>query len=100
MSEASETLGLSEEQLAYYQLASDFAAEQMLPHAEEWDRDKVFPAQVRNQSARATWLRGGPSKLCTHGLSNRPSSPPLLAALYRILWDACFQSTNQTAIML
>ncbi len=43
---------LSEEQAAFQATARDFAREQLLPHAAEWDEEKVFPvAQLRAAAA-------------------------------------------------
>jgi alkylation response protein AidB-like acyl-CoA dehydrogenase len=43
---------LSEDQAAFQATARSFAREQLLPHAAEWDEDKVFPAaQLRAAAA-------------------------------------------------
>ena len=41
----------SEEQRAIRDLARDFAAEQMAPHAALWDADKIFPAETLRAAA-------------------------------------------------
>lgn len=45
------TFGLSEDTLAFRDAAKDFAMAEMLPHAEVWDRDEVFPKDVMRQAA-------------------------------------------------
>ena len=48
---ASRTLGLSEDQLAFQEMADDFGQEQLAPHAEEWDEHKIFPKDVLREAA-------------------------------------------------
>ena len=48
---ASRTLGLSEDQLAFQEMADDFGQEQLAPHAEEWDQHKIFPKDVLREAA-------------------------------------------------
>ena len=43
---------LSEEQRAFQDMARDFAANEMAPHAAEWDEDKVFPEETLRQAAQ------------------------------------------------
>ena len=45
------TLGLSEEQRAYHELARDFAERELLPHAARHDSDKTFPEAALRQAA-------------------------------------------------
>jgi hypothetical protein len=42
---------LSEEQRAFRQMAADFAAERMAPHAADWDRHSIFPVDVLREAA-------------------------------------------------
>ena len=42
---------LSEEQCAFQDVARDFAAKEMLPHAAEWDQDEVFPVEALRKAA-------------------------------------------------
>ena len=42
---------LSEEQRAFQDMARDFAAAEMLPHAAEWDRDEIFPVEALRKAA-------------------------------------------------
>ena len=37
---------LAEEHLMVRDMARDFAAEKLAPHAAEWDRDAKFPVEV------------------------------------------------------
>ncbi len=43
--------GLSEEQIAIYEMARSFASEQIAPHALEWDREKIFPVETLRAAA-------------------------------------------------
>lgn len=47
----------SEEQVAIQDMARSFATEEMLPHAEEWDEDTIFPVDAL-RSAAALGLAG------------------------------------------
>lgn len=42
---------LSEEQRAFKDMASSFAAEQMAPHADEWDEKSIFPVDTLRAAA-------------------------------------------------
>jgi alkylation response protein AidB-like acyl-CoA dehydrogenase len=42
---------LSEEQIAIQDMARSFASEALLPHAEEWDEDQVFPVEALRSAA-------------------------------------------------
>ncbi len=42
---------LSEDQAAFRDVASAFAAEHMAPHAAQWDEDEVFPRDVLKAAA-------------------------------------------------
>ena len=42
---------LSEDQAAFQKVARDFARDRMLPHAAQWDRDKVFPVDTLREAA-------------------------------------------------
>lgn len=42
---------LSEEQSAIYDMAHDFAREELAPHALDWDRDKIFPVETLRKAA-------------------------------------------------
>jgi len=42
---------LSEEQLAFQQVARDFAANEMAPHAAEWDQKEIFPVEALRMAA-------------------------------------------------
>ena len=42
---------LSEEQRAFQELARDFAASEMAPHAAEWDEDCTFPVETLRKAA-------------------------------------------------
>ena len=42
---------LSEEQIAIQDMAHSFAAEEMLPHAEDWDENNVFPVETLRAAA-------------------------------------------------
>jgi alkylation response protein AidB-like acyl-CoA dehydrogenase len=42
---------LSEEQTAIQDMARSFAREEMLPHAEEWDEDMIFPVEALRAAA-------------------------------------------------
>ena len=37
---------LSQEQRAFQDLARDFAAAEMAPHAGRWDEEKIFPEEI------------------------------------------------------
>ena len=37
---------LSEEQIAFYDMAKDFAIKKMAPNAEKWDEEKIFPVDT------------------------------------------------------
>lgn len=43
--------GLSEEQCAIFEMAHDFAMENLAPHANEWDASGTFPAEVMREAA-------------------------------------------------
>src|ERR1700746_3100172 len=43
---------LNEDQLAVRDMARDFAAEQIAPHAVRWDEEKHFPVEVMREAAR------------------------------------------------
>ena len=43
--------GLSEEQIQFQDMALDFAENEMLPYAEEWDQKKIFPEDVFKKAA-------------------------------------------------
>ena len=42
---------LSEDQVAFQDMARKFALEEMLPHAEKWDSEKIFPRDVLVKAA-------------------------------------------------
>ena len=42
---------LSEEQRAIRDLARDFAAEQIAPHAGRWDEEETFPVEAMRKAA-------------------------------------------------
>ena len=42
---------LSEEQLAFYDMAKDFAVKKMAPNAEKWDEEKIFPIDTLRELA-------------------------------------------------
>ncbi len=44
--------GLSDEQIAIYDMAARFAREALAPHATDWDRDKIFPVDALRAAAR------------------------------------------------
>lgn len=46
------SVSLSDEQLALRQVAAEFAAEHLAPHALDWDQTKHFPVDVLRQAAR------------------------------------------------
>src|SRR3974390_715571 len=43
---------LNEDQLAVRDMARDFAAEQIAPHALRWDEEKLFPVDVMREAAK------------------------------------------------
>ena len=43
--------GLSEDQVQIQDVALDFARQEMLPHAERWDEEEVFPKDVLRELA-------------------------------------------------
>jgi len=45
------TIGLTDEQVAYYELAKQFADDKMAPFAGEWDEKKHFPEDVLREAA-------------------------------------------------
>ncbi|EGG14927.1 acyl-CoA dehydrogenase [Cavenderia fasciculata] len=45
------SMGLSEEQKEFQQMALTFANEQMLPHAAQWDKEEFFPKDVLKKAA-------------------------------------------------
>jgi len=51
ITEASRTIGLSEDQLAFQEMADQFGQDQLAPHAEEWDQHKIFPKDVLREAA-------------------------------------------------
>ena len=42
---------LSEEQIAFYDMAKDFAIKKMAPNAEKWDEEKIFPLDTLRELA-------------------------------------------------
>ncbi len=42
---------LSEEQIAFYDVAKDFALKKMAPNAEKWDEEKIFPIETLQELA-------------------------------------------------
>ena len=42
---------LSEEQIAFYDMAKDFAVKKMAPNAEKWDEEKIFPIDTLRELA-------------------------------------------------
>ena len=42
---------LSEEQIAFYDMAKDFAIKKMAPNAEKWDEEKIFPVDTLRELA-------------------------------------------------
>ena len=42
---------LSEEQIAFYDVAKDFALKKMAPNAEKWDEEKIFPVETLKELA-------------------------------------------------
>jgi len=51
ITEASRTIDLGEDQLAFQEMADQFGQEQLAPHAEEWDQSKIFPKDVLREAA-------------------------------------------------
>jgi len=51
ITEASRTIDLGEDQLAFQEMADQFGQEQLAPHAEEWDQNKIFPKDVLREAA-------------------------------------------------
>lgn len=51
MSEAAPLFSLSEDHVAIRDMARDFAAEKLAPHAIEWDEKKHFPVDVMREAA-------------------------------------------------
>lgn len=51
ITEASRTIGLSEDQLAFQEMADQFGQDRLAPHAEEWDQQKIFPKDVLREAA-------------------------------------------------
>ncbi len=51
---------LSEEQRAFQSVARDFARDEMMPHARDWDEGSVFPVETlragRQRSASAAFM--------------------------------------------
>ncbi|GAB5357196.1 hypothetical protein AAMO2058_000353400 [Amorphochlora amoebiformis] len=45
------TVGLSEEQVCFQEVARDFAQNEMLPYAPKWDQEKIFPEEVLRKAA-------------------------------------------------
>ena len=43
---------LNEDQIAVRDMARDFAAEQIAPHAARWDEEKYFPIDVMHAAAK------------------------------------------------
>ena len=43
---------LTEDQIAVRDMARDFAAEKIAPHAIRWDEEKHFPVDVMREAAR------------------------------------------------
>ena len=43
------TLGLDDDQQMLYQTAYDFGQNEMLPNAEKWDEEEIFPEGVLRQ---------------------------------------------------
>ena len=43
---------LSEEQIAFYDVAKNFAIEKMAPHAEKWDEEKTLPVETLKELAQ------------------------------------------------
>src|SRR5262249_59740912 len=42
---------LNEDQIAVHDMARDFAAEKIAPHAVRWDEEKHFPVEVKREAA-------------------------------------------------
>ena len=51
ITEASRTIDLDEDQLAFQEMADQFGQDQLAPHAEEWDKHKIFPKDVLREAA-------------------------------------------------
>ncbi len=51
ITEASRTIDLGEDQLAFQEMADQFGQDQLAPHAEEWDKNKIFPKDVLREAA-------------------------------------------------
>jgi alkylation response protein AidB-like acyl-CoA dehydrogenase len=47
----SATVGLNEEQKQFQAVASDFGKTEMLPFAEKWDSEKIFPVETLRKAA-------------------------------------------------
>ena len=47
---------LNEDQMAVRDMARDFAAEKIAPHALRWDEEKHFPVDVMREAARPMTL--------------------------------------------
>ncbi|KAL6072407.1 Isobutyryl-CoA dehydrogenase, mitochondrial [Balamuthia mandrillaris] len=45
------SLGLTPDQREFQRVALDFATKEMLPHAEKWDEEEIFPVEVLKQLA-------------------------------------------------
>ena len=43
---------LSEEQIAFYDVAKNFAIEKMAPNAEKWDEEKILPVETLQELAQ------------------------------------------------
>ena len=48
---------LSEEQIAFYDVAKDFALKKMAPNAEKWDEEKIFPIETLQELAALGFWR-------------------------------------------
>lgn len=46
------TLGLNEDQMAFHQMALQFANTEMKPFAERWDEEKIFPEETLRKAAQ------------------------------------------------
>jgi alkylation response protein AidB-like acyl-CoA dehydrogenase len=44
-------VGLTPEQVEYYNVANQFAADELAPHAARWDEEKIFPEEALRKAA-------------------------------------------------
>ena len=100
------SLGLTEDQKMFQDMALDFAANEMKPHAEKWDAEKIFPVDTLRKAGEALSLSLSFSLSLSLSLSPSLSLSLSLSlsysflALYLFRFPVVFLSNNSSFISL